>query len=241
MSTGHGTRVLLGKDYNPGQARWCEQHERLECTKSRRNIPGPCHQIAIKGTNACRTHVGYSLDVATAKGESVVTAWCALGKPATGETIDSGMAVLGMLHMTWLRAAAYGELLRQQVAKETPLEPDREGLGPGTAVTPSGLIGYQYSAAGAEGTIFATSENIRALVILEAAERDRVVRFAKVAHDMGISERLTNLAERWGDVVVTHLMTMLDSLELTPEQQAQVPALIQVHFSQIDIGATGVK
>lgn len=230
--------IKLGPTNNPGGARWCDAHRRLECTRRRSNRE-QCHQAAVLGTDGCRHHGGHSLAVLKAKGEARITAWSALGEPPDGKNLDSGLAVLGMLHMTWLRAAAYGELLRQQTVKDAPPEPDPEGLGPGDEVSPSGLIGYRYGAAGKDGTIFAQSEEVRALVVLEAAERDRVVKFAKTAHDMGISSRLTSLAERWGDVVITRLMLVLDSLDLTPEQEAQVPGLIKAHLGQIDVTAIG--
>ena len=149
------------------------------------------------------------------------------------------MAVLGMLQMTWLRAAAYGELLRQQVVNEEAPEPDRDGFDPTGEVSSNGLIGYRYGAAGKDGNVYAQNEEIRALVALEAQERDRVVRFAKVAHDMGISERLTNLAERWGDVVAGRISLILAGLNLTPEQQALVPDLIRTHLAQIEIDPLG--
>ena len=237
--TGHGPR--LNSANNPGGARWCddEGHKRLECTKSRSKGRGQCHGPAIRGTDTCKIHAGHKREVARAKGQARITAWSAIGQPAGGQPLDSGMAVLGMLQMTWLRAAAYGELLRQQVATEEPPEPDREGLQAGDAVSSSGLIGYRYGAAGKDGHIYAVSEEARALVALEAAERDRVVKYAKTAHDMGISERLTNLAERWGDIVATRITLILAGLNLTPEQEAMVPALIQAHLSQIDVGTMG--
>jgi hypothetical protein len=229
----------LGRDNNPGGARWCETHNRLECTKRRTKVAAACHQPAVRGLDACRNHAGHSRAVAVAKGEARITAWSAIGQPPNGQQLDSGMAVLGMLQMSWLRAAAYGELLRQQVVTGEPPEPDQEGLQPGERPNGSGLIGYRYGAAGKDGTIYAVGEETRALVALEAAERDRVVKYAKTAHDMGISERLTNLAERWGDVVATRISLILDGLNLTPEQEAMVPALIQAHLSQIDITTMG--
>lgn len=231
------TAPRLGPTNNPGAARWCETHGRLECTKRRSNRE-TCHQAAVRGTDACRNHSGHTLLVTKAKGEARITAWSALGAPAGGKTLDSGMAVLGMLQMTWLRAAAYGELLRNQVAKDGV---DEAGVDGGDAGSTSGLIGYRYGAAGKDGNIYAVSEEARALVALEAAERDRVVKYAKTAHDMGISDRLTSLAERWGDVVVTRLMLVLEALQLTPEQEALVPALIQAHLGQIDVTAIGGK
>ncbi len=233
------TALKLGKDNNPGNARWCDPHDRLECVKNRSKGRGPCHGPAIKGLDTCRTHSGYRSPVARAKGEARITAWSALGRPTGGQPLDAGMAVLGMLQMTWLRAAAYGELLRQQVVTDEPPEPDRDGLQAGASVTDTGLIGYRYGAAGKDGTIYAVSEEVRALVALEASERDRVVKFAKTAHDMGISDRLTNLAEKWGDVVASRITLILAGLDLTPEQEALIPALIQTHLSSIDMTTTG--
>lgn len=228
----------LNRTNNPGQARWCETHLRLECTRHKIKTGEQCHAQAIRGIDKCRNHCGQAFAVAAAKGEARITAWTAIGQ---GLHVDAGMAVLGMLHMSWLRAAAYGELLRQQVMKDKPADPDRDGPDPGDGLDVSGLIGHRYGAAGAEGTVFAVSEEVRALVDLEAKERDRVVKFAKTAHDMGISERLTGMAERWGDVVVTRLMLVLDALQLTPAQEAQVPELIQAHLGQIDVGSLGAK
>jgi hypothetical protein len=170
-----------------------------------------------------------------AKGEARITAWTAIGRAAEGQQLEPGMAVLGMLQMTWLRAAAYGELLRQQATSEAPPEPDRDGFDPEAEPQSNGLIGYRYGAAGKDGTIYAVSEEIRALVALEAAERDRVVKYAKTAHDMGISERLTTLAERWGDIVAGRITLILAGLELTPDQEARVPGLIQAHLGHIDM------
>lgn len=211
----------------------------MECVKRRSRGRGPCHGAAVRGTDACTTHAGVTLEVAKAKGEARITAWSAIGQPHGGQPLDAGMAVLGMLQMTWLRAAAYGELLRQQVVTEAPSDPDRDGFDPTGEVESNGLIGYRYGAAGKDGNVYAQNEEIRALVALEAQERDRVVRFAKVAHDMGISERLTNLAEKWGDVVASRITLMLAALNLTPEQEALVPGLIQTYLAQIDVDSIG--
>jgi hypothetical protein len=227
--------VRIGKDFNPGGARWCDEHRRLECTKHRTR-GGQCHGQSMRGLNACKNHCGLTVPMAIAKGEAKITAWSALGSNA--DSVDYRMAVLAVLQMSWLRLAAYSELLRQQVVKEHG-EPDPDGLQAGEEVTGTGLIGYRFGAAGKEGTIFAQSEEVRALVTLESAERDRVVRYSKTAHDMGISDRLTSLAEKWGDLVATRITTMLDALDLSPEQTERVPALLQAHLGSIDMDTMG--
>lgn len=213
----------------PKWGRWCPDHNRAECTKNRSKGRGPCHGPAIRGTDTCQMHSGVTREVAKVQGETRITAWRAIGGNAT---IDYRMAVLGVLQMTWLRLAAYGELLRRQVASEGDTASDPAETDEPQA---SGLIGYRYGAAGKDGIVYVQSEEVRALVALEAAERDRVVKYAKTAHDMGISDRLTSLAERWGDVVATRISALIADLDLTPEQSARVPELVSRHLGSIDV------
>lgn len=229
----------IGPDFNPGHAFWCADHQRLECTKNKRGMTR-CHMNALRGTNACKRHGGISPELAKAQGEAVITAWSALGR-ATRE-ISPSEAVLGMLQLAWLRAHAYGELLRRQVVSDGETSSPIEGNGDEGTVETGGLIGYRYGMGGKEGIQYRQNEEVRALVALEAAERDRVVKYAKTAHDMGISSALINLAERWGDVVAGRVTLMLDALELTPEQASKVPALVNAHLSSIDLGSmSGVQ
>jgi hypothetical protein len=238
MTYSEGPR--LNRDNNPGGAAWCEieNHNRLECTKNRSKNRGRCHAAAIRGTNACLLHGGVTKDVAKVKGETRISAWSALGTPGEGQAVDASAAVLGMLQQSWLRANLYGHLLSQQVAKDG----DGDAVGPEhfdpeKHVDSGGLIGFRYGAAGKDGNIYAVSEEARALVILESQERDRCVKYAKTAHDMGISERMIGMAERWGDQVVNRIMMILAGLALTSDQEALVPALVQAHLGQIELGS----
>lgn len=212
----------------PGGARWCFDHERWECTRSRSKGRGTCHGSAIKGTNACKMHAGVATAVAVERGKAVITAWSAIGGTTN---VDYRMAVLGVLQMTWLRLAAYSELLRRQVA----VEGGEIQLGEDSEPQASGLIGHRISSS--PGGLYASSEQVRALVVLEASERDNVVKYAKAAHDMGISERLTSLAERWGDVVASRISLMFDDprLALSPQQRAVIPDLVSAHLGSIDV------
>lgn len=224
--------------FNPGRARWCEDHKRLECTKKRSRGRGQCHKLATRGTDACDMHAGTTRAIHKAQGEARVriSAWSPMGE-AGDKPISAPVAVMSILQMSYLRLASYSELLRQQVANaKTHVDNPSEVDEPET----SGLIGFRYGAAGKDGNVYVQTEEIRALVALEAAERDRIVRFAKTAHDMGISERMTQLAERWGDMVAEAVNSMLHALNLSPEQEAQVPILIQSHLGAIDMEALGV-
>lgn len=206
-----------------------------ECMKPRSKGRGTCHGSAITGTDACRMHVGVSLAVARAQGQARITAFSALGAIPS---VDPGLAVLASLHMSWLRVHLYASLLEEQVGDEADEligngEDDEYGpRGVAGQVSPrgtAGLIGHVYSADKMAG-IFASGEARRALVDLEAQERDRCVRFAKVAHDMGIAEREVRLAEQQGELMATVIRNVLGDLALTPEQQALAPAAIQTHL-----------
>jgi hypothetical protein len=217
-----------------GGARWCEQHGRGECVRNRSRGRGICHGTAIRGTDACKQHSGVSTSVAKFRGEANLQAWKAQDE---GATIDYRMAVLGVLQMTWVRMGLYAELLRQQVVTEGETTSGEDVGEFASDVNKSGLIGHKYGAAGKDGHIYAQNEEVRALVALEASERDRVVRYAKTAHDMGISDRLTALAERWGDIVATKMTLILEGLDLTPEQAIKVPGLITHHLGTIDVSS----
>lgn len=220
-----------GPDFNPGRARYCETHGRLECTKNRTKARGECHQAAVRGTDACRNHAGVSKEIHRVQGEARITAWNPHGQTVA---MDASSAVLAVLQMTYLRLGMYADLLRRQVATEGDQAGDPREV---DAPDASGLIGFRYGMGGKDGISYVVAEEVRALVGLEAAERDRVVKYAKTAHDMGISNQLVALAERWGDVVAARIAAMLESLELTDAQTAMVPALLQLHLGSIDMTA----
>jgi len=170
--------------------------------------------------------------VAKAQGEARITAWNPMGQVVA---VDANAAVLGVLQMTHLRLASYADLLRRQVVTDG----DTAGSTSEDAPNSSGLIGFRYGMGGKDGITYVQSEEVRALVSLEAAERDRVVKYAKTAHDMGISSRLTDLAEKWGDIVAGRISLLIDGLGLSPEQAARVPSLLQTHLGSIDMAAIG--
>ncbi|MFI7461859.1 hypothetical protein [Nonomuraea sp. NPDC049646] len=191
-----------------GGAIWCEQHQRWECSKRTKTAP-VCHGIAIAGIDRCRMHAGENVDLAKAKGEAM-TAWAAW----TGEQLVSSTdAVLGMLQLSWLRAELLGQLLRQQFT-QAQAAADEDGGGPGgehPELGPGrGLVGHTRAAAKDIG-IFVSGEAPRALTVLEGLERDRVVKYAKVAHDMGIAEQQVRIAEQYGQMLADVIRGSLDA------------------------------
>lgn len=225
---------------DPFGARWCAEHEWWECTRQRSKGRGVCHGNAIDGTDACRMHAGVPTEVAKAQGQARITAFSALGGTPS---IEPGYAVLASLHLSWLRLHLYASLLEQQVGAEADepvgswngdLEDEDSGRGVGRQQSPAGtagLIGHTF-AADKQAGVFASAEAVRALVALEAQERDRVVRFAKTAHDMGIAEREVKLAESQGALLAAVVRGILGDLDLTPVQLERAPEVIQRHLRE---------
>ncbi|MEU4825107.1 hypothetical protein AB0H37_24815 [Actinomadura sp. NPDC023710] len=209
-----------------GGAFWCDEHQRWECVKNRKQARGGgrCHQPAVTGLDRCRSHVGVTLELAEVQG-AAMDAWSATyGQPA----VDPAQAVIGMLNLAVFRANFYAGLLEEQVLRA---QEDRDDGGdPYTKGAPPvgegvGLIGHTYSADKEYG-IFASGEAIRGLVLLEGQERDRVVRYAKAAHDMGIAERHIRVAEQQAAQLADAIRKILDGLNLSPDQQKVVPRLV---------------
>jgi hypothetical protein len=213
----------------PGGAIWCDQpkHQRWECVHNVKKTRGGgrCHGPAIGGTDACRMHAGQRAEVARAKGEAV-TAWSALSGKAT---ISNTEAVMGMLQMSWLRVHLYAGLLEQQVreAQGDASGDDGEDLEVpgGKGERGAGLIGKTLSASPGIG-VYATGEAVRGLALLEAQERDRCVRFAKTAHDMGIADQQIRLAEQQGAMLAGVISRVLDRLGLSEEQRRLVGTVV---------------
>lgn len=213
---------------------WCEEHNRWECKHSSRRRPGDrCHGSPVRGTPTCYTHSGKRLATLKAEGEAM-TAWSALeGTP----TVSATEAVLGMLQMSWLRVHLYASLLEKQVT-EAAEAADGDGLfpadstGAGGVGRGAGLIGHTY-AAGKDVGVFASGEAIRGLAQLEAQERDRCVRFAKTAHDMGIAEIQVKIAEQQGAMFAAAINRILDGLGLSAEQRARVPQVVPVVLREL--------
>lgn len=215
---------------------WCLDHTRWECAKRSKRSQSRCHASAIRGTGACFSHAGKSLAVAKAQGEAI-TAWSAL---AGNPTVSATDAVLGMLQMSWLRVHLYATLLEEQVhaAQAQRGLDDGSGFGADETVGPGvGLIGQSRGAVKDIG-IYATGEAARGLTQLEAAERDRCVRFAKTAHDMGIAEHQIRVAEQQGQLLANVIQRVLGALDLTAEQRALVPDIVPRELRALTGGVT---
>lgn len=166
---------------------WCDEHERWECSRTSKRSQSRCHAPAIRGRLTCRMHAGRSTAIEKALGEASLLAWStSADRPADLAPLDPGTVVLEQLRVAVMRADLYGEMLRWQLEVEDE----------------AGLVGVTF-AAGREGVRVETGERARGLAVLEAGERDRVVRFAKTAHDMGIAERHVELEQERASLVTS--------------------------------------
>lgn len=201
---------------DPFGAVWCEVHGRRECSHLSKRSGVRCHAIAIAGMNSCDHHVGKSRAVAKAQGQAML-AW-QMARPGA-VSVDYRHAVLAALQMTYARLAWYAWLLEQQQAAVEDQASTGEDSGDGLAasVATGGLVGHTF-APSRDGGGVVTGEAIRGLAVLEAQERDRLVRFAKTAHDMEIDESLVRLEEQKGVLLVAGLRWLEGQLGLSEEQ-----------------------
>lgn len=98
---------------------------------------------------------------------SQVTAWQA--RLPAGVTLTPRLATILLLHATWLRWAEMAALLQSEV--------DESGA--------AGLV-TEMKQSGRSG-VYSTGEQVAALAQLEGLERDRIAKYAKQCHDMGIT------------------------------------------------------
>lgn len=149
----------------------------------------------------------------------------------TGTDTDPGETLLGLVSQARRRAGVYAAELERQVANE--------GL-------QGALVGDSLVIDPRSGRATKVAEYVRGLATLEAQERDRAAKFAKLAVDAGISERRTVLAERQGQMITAVLMAAFAELALTDAQRALAPqairrALEAAQPEEPETGATGGK
>lgn len=197
-------------------ATWCADHDRWECARDSKRSQARCHGVAVRGLDRCRMHLGQSRDLARTQGEANLLAWSAEAA-ADAAPLNPGRVVMDQLRVAVLRADVYGELLRLQVADE---EVD-------------GLVGPTF-AVGREGTKVETGERVRGLAALEAEWRDRVVRFAKAAHDMGIAEAVVELEKQRAELVTAAFLAALDVGDLLPAARSR---MVEVFLDRLGSGA----
>lgn len=223
-----------------------------------------CGQPAIRGTDLCRLHSGKSVAKARAQGQVVVElqSW-----GLTDELEDPGTVLLRLVSQSSARVELYSSLLerayRAAEGARQSREADPNGIsgadarlirgdpdsGPENRLEQvddilaqggvSALIGHKRAATD-RGEIYNTEEALRALVVLEADERDRCANFATKAVAAGLAERQVRLAEAQGAVLGQGLRWLVEQmtgrLDLDAAQQTTVRELVADMFRQLSAG-----
>lgn len=183
-----------------------------KCTATKRNGE-PCGNWALKGLNVCKFHGGAPKHVREA-GARRAAAQEAMAKLAKRQGLfaekvtdaDPGRQLLELIQWTAGEVMFWREEVRE--------------LGD---VNPGGLV-WGRTKQTPLGTEFAAGLPV-AYQALHAAQ-DRLAQYCSLALKAGVEERRVRLAEKQGDIVVAVITRILDALNLTPEQQAQVPEVV---------------
>lgn len=177
--------------------------------------------------------------------------------------VDPGVVLLRLVSQSAARVERYSLLLQEaydaaetlrelQGTHDQPMPPD--GASPAAqraraefeAVFTGGgvaaLVGKVYAAA-KSGDVYETTDAIRALVRLEAEERDRCAQFAKSAIQAGLAERQVRLAERQGAMLADLMRAVLGDpgLGLSDDQRAAAPRVIRHHLDAMIVDGSVVE
>jgi hypothetical protein len=195
---------------------------RVLCTANSKRSGRQCRALALKGSEPlrCRTHIGSKKARTRAEVRAELQAW-----RVGDETADPNQVLLRLMTQSFRRAAYYGWLLEEaQNDAGTELK-DLIGT----------LIGHKIGAAGKDGVLYEAEEAIRGLVTLEGQERDRAARFAKLAIDAGIADRIVKLEEDKAAAVVGLIRRVLVALGHNPADPATA-ALVGRELRALEAG-----
>lgn len=180
-----------------------------KCSHNSKRTGGPCKAQALRGTSppACYTHGGKAKDAVQADVavREEVARW-RLGDM----TVEPGELLLRLVTQSAIRADMYADELERVVAEHG-------------GNLRKALTGNTYTVT-AEGDPVKTGEYIKAMTVLEAAERDRAGGLAAKAVAAGLAERQVRLAERQAELAAEFVQAVLRDLGLagTPEAQAAI-------------------
>jgi hypothetical protein len=180
-----------------------------------------CRAFALNGSDKCDRHLFNPEARRKASVRAELERW-GLGDT----TLDPGEVLLRLVSQSANRAEFLSMLLQEQY--------ERVESGEQETTLPARLsvfIGRTF-ALNRDGTPVPIAEAVRALVQLEGEERDRCANFAAKAVAAGLAERQVRLAERTGAMIAEVLRAVLsdESLGLSEDQRAAVPALLRQHL-----------
>lgn len=175
---------------------------------AKRSDGQPCRRWAIKGGATCTSHGGAAPQVRAKAAVRAEIDWWGLGDT----TVDPGETLLRLLSQAVARAEKYAAQVAAQV--------EEHGLY-------DALVGDRLIQDPDSGRVTKIDEYVRAMALIEAQERDRAARFAKMAIEAGLAERQVRLAERQGALIEQVLVAAFEHLGLTVEQRRAAPAAIR--------------
>jgi hypothetical protein len=207
---------------------------REKCTARSSRTGDRCKRWPVAGGTVCPSHGGRAPQVrdAAERRQAEARIRAELGDLADFRAGDAGAdpieTLLRLLTQSRRRADLYAELLQQQYerAAEDPDGDDRLPVGI------KALIGHKRAVAG-EGYTVPVEEAVRALVGLEADERDRCARYSKLALDAKVDERMTTLQETQAALVADALGAALAELGLSHEDQRRASAALARHLRSV--------
>lgn len=193
---------------------------KVKCTAHSSRTGNRCRRWPTVGGTVCATHGGRAPRVAAAaerrRAEDAIRR--ELGAladfRADGGDTDPIGTLLRRLRQADQRADLYAELLQRQYDRAADDADDQLPVGV------KALIGHKY-AIGGDGRPVPVEEAVRALVGLEAEERDRAVKYAKLALDAKVDERLTAAHETQVNMVADALGAALAEMGLSHGQQQE--------------------
>ena len=202
-STSDGQKPIGGQ----GEGRWCDQHNRRECTSLRSNRE-TCHGIAVKGFPRCKKHLGYAIDDPV-----VIVAQLERNNPLAGRPMN----ITPMQALVWRVRVLAGEVARLD-AKVQSLEGDDLVFGV-TSVEEKEDYGDS-----PERTV--RRETQLNQWILLRAQRERMLHEAcQAALRAGIQEQVVDLLKQEAVMMAKLLVKALGLFDI-PEDDPRIPVVI---------------
>jgi hypothetical protein len=197
---------------SPG--RWCEEHDRYECTSPRKG-GGDCHSHRlVRGADKCRMHLGRkaALVIAEAEARKAVETY---GLPRDISPTDALLEEVRYSagHVAWLRIKV-AELEERDLIWGMTEQAEK------TATEFSGT-----------DTTYAATASM--WLELYHRERKHLLDLVKTAISVGIEERRVRLEEAKGQVVAELIRNILGRLDLTSEQRELSVRVIPEEFRRI--------
>jgi P27 family predicted phage terminase small subunit len=199
----------------PDQGRWCDEHERWECTRNRSRGRGPCHGPSVLGMTACRAHAG--VDIHSNAGH--LLALQARKNPIAGQPMDIGPAEA----LLWRVRVLAGEVQR--------LDDLIAGLEQDELVW--GVVSEETTETDAGPQVKSTSQSRISVWLVLRSQRERALQDAcEAALRANIEERLVRLAESQGAVIHHLLLTVLADFGIE-QDDPRIPMIIPARLREL--------